>query len=82
MSGTFRALTPFGYAWAEAGAGVIHWWVVPSLIHTVLLPWRWMVARFWLYLPPLGTHPGAHDRLVHREDEVSARRRAEAGCRT
>ena len=51
MSGTFRALTPAGYGVVSL-AGVIHWWVLPSLIHTVLLPWRWMVARFCVYLSP------------------------------
>src|SRR5512132_3612973 len=51
MSGTFRALTPAGYA-VFSVAGVIHWCVFPSLIHTVLLPWRWMVARFCVYFSP------------------------------
>src|SRR5512139_503853 len=51
MSGTLRALTPDGYGVVSL-AGVIHWCVLPSLIHTVLLPWRWTVARFSVYLLP------------------------------
>ena len=27
-------------------AGVVHWCGVPSLIHGVMPPWRWSVARF------------------------------------
>jgi hypothetical protein len=51
MSGTFRALTPAGYGVVSL-AGEIHWWVLPSLIQMVLLPWRWTVARFCEYLSP------------------------------
>ena len=45
MSGTLETLTPSGYA-VVSPAGVIHWCVVPSLIHGVTPPWRWSVARF------------------------------------
>ena len=47
MSGTSCTATPCGHAVVSL-AGVIHWCGVPSLIHGVVPPWRWRVARLSL----------------------------------